>query len=125
MMKKPWKTILLWVLAALAVGTLAGLLSRSSMKIFESSAQQPLLSPPMWLFPVVWVLLYAMMGVSAGRIYNSKASKERTRGLNLFIAQLIVNFFWPPIFFNAMAFGFAAIWLVLLWGLVLWNGITT
>lgn len=47
------------------------------------------------------------------------ASPERSRGLNLFTVQLIVNFFWSLIFFNAGAFGFALLWLVLLWVLVL------
>ena len=50
----------------------------------------------------------------------SPASSARNRGLNLFIAQLIVNFFWSLIFFNAQAYGFAVLWLLLLWALVLW-----
>ena len=119
MMKKPWKTILLWVLAALAVGTLAGLLSRSSMKIFESSAQQPLLSPPMWLFPVVWTILYVLMGVGAGLVALAPDSGDRSWTLNLMVAQLAVNFFWPLFFFNLQAYGFSLIWLALLWLLVL------
>ena len=44
----------------------------------------------------------------------------RSRGLNLFIAQLAVNFFWSLIFFNLQAFGLAFVWLVLLWVLVAW-----
>ena len=124
MIWEKWKPYIPWILASEAVGALSGFLSRNGMKLYESAIAKPQLSPPEWLFPVVWVILYALMGISAGRIYNSKASKERTRGLNLFIAQLIVNFFWSPIFFNAMAFGFAAIWLVLLWGLVLWMILT-
>jgi tryptophan-rich sensory protein len=59
------------------------------------------------------------MGISAARISLTPPSKERNRGLNLFTAQLIVNFFWPLLFFNAQAFGFALIWLILLWVLVL------
>jgi tryptophan-rich sensory protein len=65
-------------------------------------------------------MLYALMGISAARIYLTPPSQARSRGLNLFVAQLIVNFFWSPIFFNADAYGFALLWLLLLWGLVLW-----
>ena len=53
-------------------------------------------------------------------IYLSSPSPERHLGLNLYITQLIVNFFWSLIFFNARAYGFAFLWLLLLWMLVLW-----
>ena len=81
---------------------------------------KPPLSPPGWLFPVVWSILYALMGVGAARVCLAPPSRTRSLGLNLFVVQLIVNFFWSPIFFNAQAFGFAFLWLLLLWGLVLW-----
>lgn len=77
------------------------------------------MSPPPLVFPIVWGILYALMGISAARISLSESSPQRSRGLNLFVVQLIVNFFWSPIFFNAQAFGFAFIWLLLLWALVL------
>ena len=73
----------------------------------------------MWLFPVAWGILYGLMGVSAARIYMAPQSDDRRKGLNLYIAQLIINFFWSLIFFNAQAFGFAFIWLLILWALVL------
>ena len=68
---------------------------------------------------MIWTILFALMGIGAARIYLSPPSRARNLGLNLFIAQLAVNFFWSPIFFNAQAFGFAFFWLLLLWGLVL------
>ena len=88
--------------------------------IFSQTAVQPSLSPPAILFPIVWTVLYALMGIGAARIYLAEASPERSRGLNLFVTQLIVNFFWSLIFFNARAYGFALLWLVLLFLLVLW-----
>jgi len=71
------------------------------------------------VFPVVWSVLYVLMGISAAIIWLEKDSAERRRGLNLYVAQLIVNFFWSLIFFNAQAYGFAVLWLILLWVLVL------
>ena len=59
------------------------------------------------------------MGIGAARVSLAPKSKERSLGLNLFVIQLIVNFFWSPIFFNAQAFGTALLWLILLWLLVL------
>lgn len=124
MMKQNWKTYAFWIGLAEAVGALSGFLSREGTKVFSETVTQPPLSPPMILFPIVWGILYALMGISAARISLSPPSKERNRGLNLFIAQLVVNFFWSLIFFNAQAFGFAFLWLLLLWVLVLWMILT-
>ena len=58
------------------------------------------------------------MGIGAARIRLSAPSPEQKKSLNLFVAQLVVNFFWSLIFFNAQAYGFAFFWLLLLWALV-------
>ena len=113
-----WKVYTLWIGLAEAAGLLSGLLSRVGMENFSQTVIQPPLSPPGWLFPVVWTILYALMGISAARIWLSPPSDSRSRGLNRFLAQLIMNFFWSPIFFNTGAYGFALLWLLLLWVLV-------
>ena len=113
-MKTNWKTYALWIGLSEAVGALSGFLARDGIRLFGETAAQPPLSQPAWLFPIVWGILYALMGVSAARI----ASTDSKRGLNLFISQLTVNFFWSLLFFNAGAYGFAALWLTLLWILV-------
>lgn len=104
---------------SLVVGTLSGLLSMNGMEIYAATAAKPPLSPPGWLFPVVWTALYILMGISAARIWQLPESSARSKGLNLYVGQLVVNFFWSLIFFNAQAYGFGAIWLFLLFGLVL------
>ena len=119
-MKRNWKPYLFWILLSEALGGLSGWLTREGTKIYQQTIAQPPLSPPGWVFPVIWTILFALMGISAARIYLTPPSKERSRGLNLFIAQLVVNFFWSPIFFNLQAFGLAFFWLLILWGLVLW-----
>ena len=119
-MKRNWKPYLFWILLSEALGGLSGWLTREGTKIYQETIAQPPLSPPGWVFPVVWTILFALIGISAARIYLTPPSKERSRGLNLFIAQLVVNFFWSPVFFNLQAFGLAFLWLLMLWGLVLW-----
>ena len=120
MKKSTWKTYVFWIIFTEAVGGLSGWLTRDSMRVYSETILQPPLSPPGWVFPVVWTVLFALMGIGAARIYLAPPSKARSLGLNLFIAQLAVNFFWSPIFFNAQAYGFAFFWLLLLWALVLW-----
>lgn len=118
MNKKVWKTYGLWILLTEAVGALSGWLSREGMQVYNEVAAQPALSPPGWVFAVVWTVLYGLMGIGAARIYLAPVSKDRSVALNIFVAQLVVNFFWSLLFFNAQAFGFALIWLLLLWALV-------
>lgn len=124
MIKQNWKTYALWILLAEGVGALSGWLTREGSKIFNEVIIQPPLSPPSWVFPVVWGILYALMGISAARVYLAEPSAERSQGLRLFFVQLGVNFFWSILFFNLQAFGFAFFWLLLLWALVLWMILT-
>ena len=113
------KNYIFWILLAEAVGALSGWLSREGSDAFPAVAAQPPLSPPAILFPVVWSILYLLMGISAARTDQALPSPSRSQGLNLWIVQLVVNFFWSLIFFNAQAYGFALLWLILLWVLVL------
>lgn len=124
MKQKKWKVYGFWIGLSLGVGALSGLLSRPGMDGFQETVVQPPLSPPAIVFPVVWTLLYVLMGIGVATIRLSKPSELRNQGVNLFVAQLIVNFFWSLIFFDARLFPLAFLWLLLLWGLVWWMIIT-
>lgn len=119
-MKQNWKTYLFWIALAEGVGALSGWLTREGTEWYRQYAEKPALSPPAAVFPIVWGLLYALMGIGAARVSLTEPGAERSRGLNLFIVQLVVNFFWSLIFFNLRAYGFALAWLGLLWVLVVW-----
>lgn len=118
MRNNKWKIYLFWIGLAEAVGAIAGILTRNNVLEYQMQVKQTPFSPPGFLFPVVWSILYALMGIGAARISSSNPSPERSMGLNLFIVQLTMNFLWPLIFFNMQAYGFAIIWLLLLWFLV-------
>lgn len=120
MNKQKRRTYLFWILFTEGVGALSGWLSRDGMKLYSETAIQPPLSPPMILFPIVWGLLYLLMGIGAARIWMAAPSPDRSRGINLFLTQLILNFFWSLIFFRAQCYGFALLWLLVLTALVLW-----
>lgn len=118
MHNEKWKTYLFWIGLSEAVGAIAGILTQAEVAEYQSHITQPPLSPPAFLFPIVWGILYALMGISTARISLSAPSPARSLGLNLFIVQLAVNFLWSFIFFHLQAYGFAVLWLLLLWVLV-------
>ena len=124
MNKTKGKTYAFWIALSEGAGLLSGLLARGAMQNFNETVTQPPLSPPAILFPIVWTLLYALMGIGAARIRLTHVSTQRSHGINLFIAQLTINFFWSLIFFNAQAYGFAFLWLLLLLALVIWMLVT-
>jgi len=116
MKKQPWKEYLFWIILCEAVGIFAGLLSRQGMAEYQASAVQPPAAPAPILFPIVWTLLYALMGISMARVRLS--GKDSGKSQNIFMIQLVLNFFWTLIFFNTKAYGLAFIWIVLLWILI-------
>ena len=118
MSKRSWKPTLLWVLLAEAVGGLAALLTQEGTRLYGVTIRKPALSPPAAVFPIVWTALYALMGVSAARIWRLPPSAERSTALRLFLIQLGVNFFWSILFFNYQAFILAFFWLILLCALL-------
>lgn len=111
-MLKKWAPYIVSILIALAVGGLGALLTMNSMDIY-GELNQPPLSPPAFLFPIVWSILYTLMGVSSAIIYKSN-DLEKNDALKIYAFQLIVNFLWTLIFFNMRQFLFSFIWLVLL-----------
>lgn len=114
-MKPTWKQYVLWIALTETVGGISALLSRDGMKLYEAAVTQPPLAPPMWVFPVVWTILYALMAVSAARISTRPVSAATACGQKLFFTQLMFNFFWSIIFFNLQAYWPAFWWLLLLW----------
>lgn len=111
-MKRP--PLLVSLLISLGTGVIAGFLTFGSMAQYQEMYHPPL-APPGWVFPVVWLLLYTLMGIASYRIYPKNPKAEV---LKLYLIQLAVNFFWPVFFFNLGWQLFAAVWLLVLWYLV-------
>ena len=108
------------ILIPLLVGGISALLTKDAMSSFKN-LNQPFLSPPAWLFPVAWTILYILMGIASYLIYKNKNVyyyKERDNALILYAVQLIFNFLWSIIFFNMKQYFFAFFWLIILWILI-------
>ena len=106
------------ILTALGVGVLSAVITAKNMDIY-ATINPPFLAPPAILFPIVWTLLFTLMGISAAIIYLSNApATEKTKALFVYAVSLFVNFFWSIFFFNMQAFTLSFIWLILLWALI-------
>ncbi len=114
-MSKKLKTYITYILIPLAVGGLSAFLTRGNMNVFDTVTKPPL-TPPAIVFPIVWSILYILMGIGAARVYleNPNSPAISVFGINLFF-----NFFWSIIFFNMRAFCFAFVWLLALLAIVI------
>ena len=110
------KPYIISVVIALAVGGLSAVITSGSMDVYEN-LNQPALAPPSVVFPIVWTILFALMGISAAIVYKFRNEKpdEVRNAFIVYGVNLAVNFLWSIIFFNMQAYLFAFIWLVLLW----------
>ncbi len=117
-LKRHWKSLIAALAIPLLAGGLAALLA-GGMESFSYLVKPPL-SPPGWLFPVVWTLLYLMMGFASWRVYVlSCPAGERRAALKLYAVQLAVNALWPWLFFRLGLYSVSTVWLAALLVLVL------
>lgn len=112
---KNWKIYIKTILIPVVLGGIVGLLISSS--ITYDNLVQPPLAPPSFLFPIVWTILYILMGVSYGLLVQNGQDSENIS--SIYYLQLFVNLLWPLFFFVLQWRLFAFFWLLLLIGLVI------
>ena len=107
----------------LLVGAFSAYLTADDMKIYESLGK-PFLAPPGWLFPIVWTILYALMGLASYFVFTADAEeKVRQKALRLYAVQLAMNLFWSTLFFTYHQYLISLIWLLIMWVLILITGL--
>lgn len=117
-MKEKWKKLLICLAVPLSVGGLSAFLTRDGMKTFQTLKKPPL-SPPAWVFPLVWTILFLLMGTASFLVLEwGKSRRAVRRALTVYGAQLTANFFWPLLFFGLGAWLFSFFWLIFLWILI-------
>lgn len=99
MKKIDWIQLLTIILISELVGVLGSLLSGNQGVIYTSFVKPPL-SPPGWLFGVIWPVLYLLMSIAAYIIYQTPQTLERKEATTFYWIQLFVNFLWPIVFFR-------------------------
>lgn len=109
---KHYKPYLIFILIPLAVGALSSIFTIHGMPAYAQLVK-PGFTPPPIAFPIVWNILYVLMGIGAARVWLSNAP-EKSQAIFLFGAQLIINFFWSVLFFGMQLYFLAFVWLLLL-----------
>lgn len=110
------KPLFISLLISLGTGALSSLLTPNVSEQYQTLYKPPL-APPGWLFPIVWTILFILIGVAAYLVYISDSSDKNT-ALRLYLIQLVVNVGWSFIFFQLNAYLLAFTWLLLLFFLV-------
>ena len=113
-MKRNGKTLLLCLALPLAVGLLASLLTLGGMRDYGEMLRPPL-SPPGWVFPVAWTVLYLLMGLASWLVTGAAATEDmKQMALSLYAVSLAANFLWPLLFFGLGRYFLALLWLLVL-----------
>ena len=112
-LKEETKKLIIFILIPLGVGLLASLLTRNGVNNYTTNLIKPVFAPPKILFPIVWTILYILMGYSSYLIYDSMSCYKGTC-LILYALNLFLNFMWTIIFFNLEARLFAFLFIILL-----------
>ena len=98
---------------ALLVGGLSSMITQGQMEAF-SALRQPPLSPPGWVFPVAWTILYLLMGVGMAIVWRNSDGERRRRAVTIWGVQLAANFLWPLLFFLWQLRLLSLVWLAVL-----------
>ncbi|MGK5594347.1 MAG: TspO/MBR family protein [Parachlamydiaceae bacterium] len=85
--------------ACLILGMLGGVFTESSVRTWYPGLVKPNLTPPNWVFPVVWSVLYTLMGISIWLIWQTEANRKKRKAYQLFVLQFALNFGWSILFF--------------------------
>lgn len=109
-------SLLIAILIPLAVGSLSALLS-GGMNSY-AVLNKPALSPPAILFPIVWSILYVLMGISS-YIIAASDSPDKKKALSVYWLQLLFNFFWSVFFFRFSLYLFSFVWLLAMIALII------
>ena len=90
------------VAICLVIGYLSGMVTKESITTWYPTIVKPVFNPPNWIFAPVWSLLYLMMGIAAGLVWNKIETDEKNvvKAMKFFIIQLALNALWSYLFFG-------------------------
>ena len=117
---KPIAKLIISLAVPVAIGSIAGTFTATSVNGWFTTLVKPSFNPPNWLFAPVWTTLYIMMGFSSFLVWNSKKKEQKkNKALVFYLVQLFFNLLWSIIFFYLQEPGWALVDIILMWMLIL------
>lgn len=110
--------LIIWILSLQFVSGLFGLLMRQPVDAWYLELQRSPLSPPNYIFGIVWPLLYLMIAVAGWMIWEMESNQQMRAIKRAFMFQIILNWIWSPLFFNFHLIKVSFAVILLIWAAV-------
>jgi benzodiazapine receptor len=107
-------SLVIWIVALIAIGGVIGSLTKPEISTWYSTLNRASLTPPNYVFPVAWTILYGMIGACGWLIWCKPPFPKISVIKTLYVTQLILNWSWTPLFFHYHLTGLS---LVVLWAM--------
>lgn len=115
---KSYGALFIWIGALLLMSSMIGAVSKSEIKNWYAALNRSPLTPPNYIFPVAWTILYIFMAISGWMIWKSSPFTHLNMIKNFYVIQMFLNWSWTPIFFNFHLTGLSLVVLIVLDGLI-------
>lgn len=97
---KNYISLILWILALIFIGFSIGYLTKPEISTWYSALNRSSLTPPNYVFPIAWTVLYGLIGACGWLIWSTSSSPKLELLKTLYVTQLILNWSWTPLFFH-------------------------
>lgn len=97
---KSYLSLIIWIIGLIAVGSVSGLFTKPEIKGWYATIERSSLTPPNYIFPIAWTILYGMIGAAGWNIWTHPSTSNHKVVKTLFLGQLLLNWSWTPIFFH-------------------------
>ena len=123
MQNKTYLSLIIWIMALIAIGGVIGSLTKPEMSAWYSTLHRSTLTPPNYVFPVAWTILYGIIGICGWLIWHEPSFRKLSVIKTLYVTQLILNWSWTPLFFGFHLTGLSLVVLFamdILVGAIIW-----
>jgi translocator protein len=120
MMTRKWITLTIWIAVFQTIGFLLGMMTKDNLVIWYAGLQKSSLTPPGFVFSIVWTILYILLAVIGWTLWRERSKLKSQSAIPLFSIQMLMNWAWTPLFFQMHWLGISFLWLI---ALVMINGV--
>ncbi|MFN5382411.1 MAG: TspO/MBR family protein [Alphaproteobacteria bacterium] len=104
---KSYISLIIWILALIVIGSIIGSLTKPEISTWYSTLNRSTLTPPNYVFPIAWTILYGVIGACGWLIWRAPFFDNLKLIKLLYVVQLILNWSWTPLFFHYHLTGFS------------------